>query len=144
MPWEEVFAPSYICCGGPGVSVHAGTSGHGTQEPVYRDQVCVTIKLIHQNQWFLQESMSEGFLETLEWWSYHHVSDSVQYDNSCPVMFVFSVRHVETRRAFPHIFDIAYEIKVLVSVSLKNTSKTLLTYCYLWKPCFCHKDEKIK
>ncbi len=38
------------------------------------------------------------------WW---HVSDSAQYDNSCPVTFVFSVRHVETRGAFPHIFDIS-------------------------------------
>ncbi len=27
------------------------------------------------------------------WW---HVSDSAQYENSCPVMFVVSVRHVET------------------------------------------------
>ncbi len=35
------------------------------------------------------------------------MSDSAQYENSCPVMFVFSVRHVETRGAFPHIFDIS-------------------------------------
>ncbi len=29
---------------------------------------------------------------------------------------------------------LTYQIKVLVSVLLKNTSNTLLTYCYLWKP----------
>ncbi len=38
------------------------------------------------------------------WW---HVSDSAQYENSCPVMFVYSVRHVETRGAFPYIFNIS-------------------------------------
>ncbi len=35
------------------------------------------------------------------------MSDSAQYENSCPVMFVYSVRHVETRGAFPHIFNIS-------------------------------------
>ncbi len=29
---------------------------------------------------------------------------------------------------------LTYQIQVLVSVLLKNTSNTLLTYCYLWKP----------
>ncbi len=38
------------------------------------------------------------------WW---HVSDSAQYENSCEVMFVYSVRHVETRGAFPYIFNIS-------------------------------------
>ncbi len=38
------------------------------------------------------------------WW---HVSDSAQYENSCEVMFVVSVRHVETRGAFPYIFNIS-------------------------------------
>ncbi len=33
------------------------------------------------------------------------------------------------KRSFP-----SNQIKVLVSVLLKNTSNTLLTYCYLWKP----------
>ncbi len=35
------------------------------------------------------------------------MSDSAQYENSFPVMFVVSVRHVETRGAFPHIFYIS-------------------------------------
>ncbi len=35
------------------------------------------------------------------------MSDSAQYENSCEVMFVFSVRHVETRGAFPYIFNIS-------------------------------------
>ncbi len=35
------------------------------------------------------------------------MSDSAQYENSCEVMFVYSVRHVETRGAFPYIFNIS-------------------------------------
>ncbi len=35
------------------------------------------------------------------------MSDSAQYENSCEVMFVFSVRHVETRGAFPYICNIS-------------------------------------
>ncbi len=60
------------------------------------------------------------------WWN---VSDSAQYENSCPVMFVFFSETCRDKRSFS-----SNQIKVLVSVLLKNTSNTLLTYCYLWKP----------
>ncbi len=58
------------------------------------------------------------------WW---HVSDSVwKFLPSHVCLFSETCRD---KRSFP-----SNQIKVLMSVLLKNTSNTLLTYCYLWKP----------
>ncbi len=62
------------------------------------------------------------------WW---HVSDSAQYENSCPVMFVYSVRHVETRGAFPH--------QIKSSLFYWKTQATLYWHTVIYGS---HKDEK--
>lgn len=93
MPRQEVFTPSYIRRCGPSLSIHAGTSGHGTQEPVYCDQVRICPNEFLWNGVFPPKVCGRCLSSPL--WG-----DICQYSMKSHAGSCLFSQHAETRRTF--------------------------------------------